>query len=84
MVSSGTPFEPKSALGRMEEVFQTRITSSPAPDRTERTEHSSTPVAVRIASVRHADDTIPWSVTTLNAILDLELDGAILNNQAFL
>ena len=85
MVLPNTPFEPKSAHGRMEKVFQTKITSSLAEShRTERTEHTSTPVAVRIASIRHVDDVIPWSVTSLNAILDLELDGAILTNQEFL
>jgi hypothetical protein len=69
----------------MEEVFQTKITSSlPEPLRTECTEHTSTPVAVRITSVHHVDNIIPWTVTSLNAMLDLELTGAILKDQEFL
>jgi len=78
MAPNGAPYEPYSTPSTSSlETSAARILALPG----ERTEQTSTPVAVRIASVRHSDDNLPWTVTSLNSILELELDGAKINNQ---
>jgi hypothetical protein len=78
MAPNGAPYEPCSIPATPSlETSAARIPALSA----ERTEQTSTPVAVRIASVRHSDDNLPWTVSSLNSILDLELDGAKVDNQ---
>jgi hypothetical protein len=54
---------------------------TPPPRHTELdTQHDSTPVAPRISSVRYSDSAAPVTVPTLNSLLDLELEDAVIQN----